>query len=232
MSDRIDARLGTLAGLVAAVLYAISAFVPGSPMKPDASLADVTAHYEDKRGALLVATMLATIAVALLLWFLGYVRRAIEEVDGPSSALGTITIVSWVGLLVVASVGASLSIAVVWRGAASIDPKLVQLSFDVENLSLYSLTAPLAALSVLAPSLLIWRTGMLPRWLVGIGAIEVAVNVVELVGIGTRHGANAAGYAAGLGPLVWVVWVAALSVLLYRRAFVAVDQRRGSVSTP
>ena len=212
-----SSRLGPLTGLAGAIMYVASAFVPGSAPKPDASTAEVVAHYVDKRGQLLVATLLASIAIALLLWFLGYVRVTLERAGGPGPRLATVTVAAWVALVVIGTVGATLSIAIIWRGAASFDPKVVQLAFDVENLTLYALSAGAALLSVLAPSVVIWRTRVLPIWLVWLGAIEIAINLVELVGLGSRHGANTAGYAAGLGPLVWVLWVAALSVAIYQR---------------
>ena len=209
-------RAGALAGVAGAAVYVVSAFVPGTAPKPDDPVNDVVAHFVDKRGALLAASVLGTLAVGLLLWFVGYLRKAIEEADGPGSPMATVTVASWVALLVIASIGAAFQTAIIWRGADTFDPKLVQASFDIANLSLYSLSAGAALLSVLAPTLVIWRTRMLPRWIVAVGALEIVVNIVELAGIASRRGANAAGYAAGVGPLVWVVWAGALSVLLYR----------------
>lgn len=211
-----SSRLGALTGVAGAALYVASAIVPGSAPKPDAPTAQVVAHYVDKRGPLLVATVLATIAIASMLWFLGYVKETLEQAGPLGSRLATVTVAAWLAALVIASVGAILSIAVIWRGASSFDPKVVQLAYDVENLTLYPLSAGAVLLSVLAPSVVIWRTRVLPRWLVGLGAIEIAINLVELGGLGSRHGANAAGYGAGLGPLVWVAWVAALSTTIYR----------------
>ena len=107
---------------------------------------------------------------------------------------------------------------IVWRGADSVDPGLVRLAFDAQNLSLYAVTATVALLSVLAPCVVIWRTGVLPRWLVALGAVEIAVNLVELAGMASRTGWNAAGFVFGLGPLVWMIWVAALSITMMMRA--------------
>ena len=42
------------------------------------------------------------------------------------------------------------------------------------------------------------------------------VNVVELGGLASREGLNAGGYGAGVGPLLWAVWVAALAIALIR----------------
>ena len=50
----------------------------------------------------------------------------------------------------------------------------------------------------------------LPRWLALFGLAEVAVNVVELAGLMAARGSDAAGYAAGIGPLLWTLWAVTL----------------------
>ena len=108
-------ELGALTGLAGAVLYVASAFVPGSAPTPDASTTQVVAHYVDKRGQLLVAALLATIAIASLLWFLGYVKETLERAGPPGPRLATVTVAAWVVLFVIGSVGAMLSIAIIWQ---------------------------------------------------------------------------------------------------------------------
>ena len=159
---------------------------------------------------------LVGLAGAFLIWFLGYLREFLA-VEGASPALSNVTLVSWVALLVIVVGGTVPLTAVVWEGAGHVDPGLVRLAFDASNLSLYSLSAGVALLSVLAPTIVIWRSGALPRWLVVLGAVEIVANGVELIGIFTRTGANAAGYAAGVGPFVWVLWVAAVSLTMALR---------------
>ena len=214
-------RAGAGAGLVGAVLYVVSAFVAGSPPKPDDSTATIVAHLQDKRDALLIGSVLALVGLALFLWFLGYLRSLLAEAEAsigePGAPLATITLTSFVVLFAVISGGGAALNVVVWRGAGSFDPTLVRLAFDAQTLSLYAITATVALLSVLAPTVVIARTGVLPRWLVILGAAEIAVNVVELAGFFSRSGWNTGGFVAGLGPLVWVVWVAAVSICMMRR---------------
>ena len=157
--------------------------------------------------------VLGAVAVALALFFLGYLRAALSG-GGSGSPPGVRA--AWLSLFLIITAGGLLQTAIIWRGADTVDPKLAQAAFDMANLSLFSVSAAAALLSVLGPTIVIWRSRMLPRWLVALGAVEMAINVVELAGIGSRTGANAAGYAGGAGPLVWVIWVAALSVMLFR----------------
>ena len=207
-------RAGAGAGAVGAVLYAVSAFVAGSPLKPDDSIDKVIAHLVDKRTAFLFGSLLALIAAAFLLWFLGYLRAFLAGTEGEHAPLATVTVASWTALLVIVIAGSAPLTALVWRGADQADTKTVQLAFDINNLSLYALSATAVILSVLAPSIVIWRWRALPRWLLFLGAIEIIANIVELGGLFSRTGANAAGYGDGVGPFLWVLWVAALSITL------------------
>lgn len=224
MSASAWRRVGAGSGAAGALVYVASAYTAGTPLKPDATVQQIVSHLADKRSALLLGVLLAVIAVALLLWFLGYLREFLA-VEGGSSELANVTLVAWVVLLVLAVGGSVPLTAVVWHRAGQADPGMVRLVFDVSNLSLYSVSAGAALLSVLAPSIVIWRSGALPRWLAVLGAVEIAVNVVELAGLFTRSGTNAAGYAGGIGPFVWVVWVAAISVTMVMRTKVSAERR-------
>ncbi len=208
-------RAGAGAGFVGAVLYVVSVFVAGAPLKPDDSISKVIAHIADKRSAMLFGSLLALVAVACFLWFLGYLRAFLAATEGDHAPLATVTVAAWVTLLVIVVVGSAPLMALVWRGGGQADAKTVQLAFDISNLSFYALSATAALLSVLAPTVVIWRWRALPRWLLILGALEIIANIVELAGLFSRTGANAAGYGAGVGPFLWVVWVAALSVTLF-----------------
>jgi hypothetical protein len=71
---------------------------------------------------------------------------------------------------------------------------------------------------ILAASVIIWRTQVLPRWLCILGALEIALNAVELIGLSSRHGILAGGYVAGIGPFVYILWFAAASICTAARA--------------
>jgi hypothetical protein len=207
-------RAGAGAGVLGAVVYVVSVFVAGTPLKPDDSIDLVVAHLADKRTAFLFGSLLALIAAGFLLWFLGYLRAFLARTEGDHAPLATVTGVAWVALLVIVIAGSAPLNALVWRGTDQADPKTVQLAFDINNLSLYALSATAVLLSVLAPMIVIWRWRALPRWLLVLGAAEIIANIVELGGLFSRTGANAAGYGDGVGPFLWVLWVAALSVTI------------------
>ncbi len=217
MSRSTRDRTGPAAGIVGVVLYVAGAFAAGTPPKPDNPIGSVIAHYTHHRTAVLAGTLLTLVALAFLLWFLGYLRAFIADAEGAQTPLAGVTLAAWIALFVIILGGGIPLTAIVWRGADHVDASLVRLAFDANNLSLYAISATAAAMSVLAPSIVVWRTRALPRWLMALALVAVAVNIIELFGLFSRQGPNAAGYAAGVGPLLWVVWVAALSITLLSR---------------
>ena len=48
------------------------------------------------------------------------------------------------------------------------------------------------------------------------GLSDPRLNLVEVGGMASREGLNAGGYGAGVGPLLWAAWVAAMAIALVR----------------
>jgi hypothetical protein len=57
----------------------------------------------------------------------------------------------------------------------------------------------------------------MPRWIAGLGALVIAVGVVELVGLFSKTGSNAAGYAWGIGDVFLVIWIVVVSIAMMTR---------------
>ncbi len=214
-ADRIGlSRAGTLTGLAGAALYVAGALLPGSAPKPEAATSQVIAFFVDKRGALLTGFSLELLAFGLLLCFLGYLHAVIAGTRPSSSALATSMVAAWVATVAIVAAGTLPAIAIIWRGAPSAAPVLARFAYDIQTLATYAITSTAALVSIGAPSVVIWRTGVLPRWLSVLGAAEIAVNIAELFGLSSRHGAFAGGYAFGIGPLLWIAWFAAASACM------------------
>jgi hypothetical protein len=204
------------AGLIGVVLFVVGSLLAGSPPKPDASAAEITAFLAQHRSALLTGTALILLSIPFFGCFVGVFTGVLRDAEGGRGTLARAATLGWTLQLAVVAIGIVSQAAVTWRGAEGLDPHLVQFGYDLGTLSLYAVSAMAVALAVGATSVVGLRTGILPRWLVVLGAIEVAINLVELAGLGSRSGVNAAGYAAGVGPLIWSLWAAAASVSLAR----------------
>jgi hypothetical protein len=210
-------RSAPLAGLVGLVLYVGGSLSAGLPPAPDAPTATVVAHFATHRSAVLVGTGLVFLALPFLLWFVAGLKDTLASAGPIHERAATATVASWVVLIALAGAGMLPLAAIVWHGPAAAGDSLVQLAFDIANLSLYALGGVTAAATVIFPCLVIWRTGVLPRWIVALGVVELATDLVGLVGLLVRTGPDAGGYGAGLGPLVWAIWAGALCITMWRR---------------
>ena len=109
-------RLGALTGIAGAAFYVAQRVRSWDRTKAGRAHATVVAHYVDKRNELLLATALAIVGVALLLWFLGHLKAVIDRAEGAHGRLGTVTLAAWIAWLVTVFAGATLSVAIIWRG--------------------------------------------------------------------------------------------------------------------
>ena len=90
------------------------------------------------------------------------------------------------------------------------------------------MTATFSMLSVVAPNIVGWRTGVLPRWLYAVALVLVVANLGEIVGLAFDAGFMAAGAGPGLfAPPAWFVWAGGASWHLWRRhpSFVSLQSR-------
>lgn len=204
--------VASLTGLIGAVLYLVGALIPGNAPKPDAGVHQVVTYFVSQRASLLTGFALQLIALALLLWFLGYLRTVVSFAGVAAVPAATTMTAAWVVLMTIVAVATLPALALVWSGSAGANPDLAHLAYEMEALGTYALASTAALVSVAAPSIIIWRYRVLPRWLALVGVAAVVANMAELVGLSSRHGAFAAGYADGIGELLWLLWVAAASV--------------------
>jgi hypothetical protein len=213
MEDGGWLRIGGLAGIAFVALNLVGAFLPGSPPKPDAPIADIRSFYVDHRAALIVGAYLSGLAAFAGLWFVGTLREALRRAEhgGP---LGGIVFAGGVATSVLALAG-TIMLAV-----AAMDPHRddasLRLLADLGNVSFAVLFFPWALFNV-AGGIALLRTGLFARW---IGWSGIAVGVVFLVaagGLGTRSGAFAAGGAVSFIALVLgMAWGLVISVAMLR----------------
>jgi hypothetical protein len=226
-----SARIGPVAGLTGLACYTAGSLIAALP-RPGSATSTVTAHLAASRGSVLGGLALMFLALPFLLVFLGFLINLLAEAEGRPWLLTYLSAAAWLALLMIVAAGVLPVAAVTWQGAAASSPDTVRLAIDMTNLSQYALSAPVAAASVLAPTIVVWRTRALTRWLAGLAVIEVAANAAELAGLSMTKGADAGGYSAGVGPIVWVLWAAALAVTALAVRPTAAGQRVPADGTP
>jgi hypothetical protein len=97
--------------------------------------------------------------------------------------------------------------AAVWRNKQGLDSQLAAALVDMNNVS-FVLTSSLDAVMLAAAAVVIFRRGVLPRWLGWLGAGTAVLLILS---------APAADRVPPLGILLTFVWIAGTSVVLTRR---------------
>ena len=204
-------HVGPIAGLLGLACYTAGSLAAALPI-PTSTTHAMISHLATDRSTVLTGLALTFLALPFLLMFLGYLWDLLAQAEGHSRILARLSAGSWLTLFVIIAAGMIPVSAVAWQGASVVPPAIVRFAVEISNLSLYSLSSPVAAASVLAPAIVIWRSRALPRWLAWLGLIEVVGNIAEIAGLFSTSGTDAAGYGAGVGPALWILWAAALSI--------------------
>ena len=100
-----------------------------------------------------------------------------------------------------------------YRAGDGLDPQLARTLQDTNNASFYLSFFPLAVL-LAAFSIVVIRSGALPKWL---GWIAAAVGLAFIVG-GMSGSADLQPEWAGLPMILFLLWTVITSVVLMRRA--------------
>ena len=211
-------KLAATAGIAGVAVYLVAILVVAAPPRPDAPVSQVVSYYTAHRHAYLLQSLALSVAVLLLIPFLGALFSALDGPEDGRRPLAVASLVAFVLIVAVTFIGTLPMTAVVWRGPESVPSSEVADAFAINNLSLYALSATLAAATVLMPAAVILAFRPLSRIVCLIGAASVILNAVELAGITSHNGWDAAGFGSGVGLFLWLAWVGSLCVamLLHR----------------
>jgi hypothetical protein len=97
--------------------------------------------------------------------------------------------------------------AAIWRHGQGLDPQLAAALVDMNNAA-FAITWALDAVMLGAAAAVIFRSGVLPRWLGWLGAVAAVISFIST---------PAAAVVPPLGMLLVFVWIIAVSVVLVRR---------------
>jgi len=215
MTNRNVPLVPALSGIVAIVLPFVAQALSGGGGSPDlpASRAKIETWLASQNvtpahvaaGVVELIGILTLIVFAATLW--SVLRRADSE-DGIASATAF-----GAGLVAAAVKLASFpaAFAAVWRQHQGINPQLAAALIDMNNVS-FVLMWTLFAVMLAAAATVIFRSGVLPRWLGWLGAVSAAISIVSV---------PAAANVPPLGVLLAFIWIIATSVVLTRRALKA-----------
>ena len=195
---------------IATVAFNVAFFLTTHPPM-DASPQETARGFAEHATMVEIGTYLYVLHLPFWLLFLGGLFGVLRRAEGGSGALSVSTFGAGVAMVVIASMGALVS---------SLTPTIGQLGGDAATVKAIDAMTPLAlALSAFPRAVLLGATSVVllegriaPRW---IGWAGLALGAISLVSTGTLL-APALFPLLALGTLLFVVWVAALTVALLR----------------
>ena len=217
--ERIAAGAGII-GVLLAITYVL--MPPHDPSYPYTGQA--ISALANHREAYLFKNLLGTLSFFFFLFFLGSLYNTLRRAEGGSGWLSILALGGGLLFAAVHSVESIVSYALGWHVAQAGNIEVVTALEDIGSLVAYYYAVPLAVMLV-ATSIVVYRTRVLPRWLAWVGFATGTVWLVGAVGVlDPQHGPlTAIGFGGGLA-LFFLVWAPATSIALMRRTDVAEEE--------
>lgn len=195
-------------GLICFAAGAMAAKVPAV----DVVTGDAFADLVRRRRAVLTGSVASITGAALLLWPLAAV--AADPDPDVWTSLAVFSMAAWVFGFGFLALGSLLVIGVVWRGAEGPGADVTRVLLDISHLAVWSVSAPIGAVSVLATTAVGVQAGRFGAWVIAGAVAKVLTVLVEVAGTGRRHGWNAGGWAYGMSGYATVAWFALVLIAL------------------
>jgi len=217
MQDAALNRITAVAGIltVALTVVAIAIFASASPPAEADSPQQVAQFFADHHAAMQVALYIAALSLGFNLAFYWALREVLRRHDPASEWLATLGAVGGSTFIAVLFAAFAIPMQLAYREGA-IGADLQRALFDTYGFMVAMSGVP-TAVSVVAISAVVFRTGVLARWL---GWWGIAVAVVHVVSVGAlaHEGLFSPSVFAGIvAPVMFELWVLTISVLLLMR---------------
>jgi hypothetical protein len=220
MNDRKWERWGALGGVLFVVLAAISAFLPGSPPMTSDSAKKISDFFVDHGDEVRWAGYIGALAVIPFFWWLGSVWRMLRRAEGGSPRLTVMATTSAAFATVLAVIGGVILSAVPIIGIRALGLSGAR-TFYVISTNLAVATLFGVATFLLAFSVVIIRTAVLPRIM---GWLGVLIAIVGMVGAASVATDRSAIFDIAFGSfLASMLWILVVSILMFVRAGSAVE---------
>lgn len=228
-SERTLDRVGAFAGVAAVVLLlALFTVVPALP-GPDAGIDEIAAKAATNDTALLFGSYLGALMAAALLVFGSALAAALRRGEGSGGGWWLIALagIAATSIGVAGNVMAASFVRAVQHGVRG---DALWVGYGGEHASSTLLALPLAVF-LLGAGLGARATGLLPRWLAwGATATAVILAAGGASIAGNELEGGPLGSALVLGYVALLVWIVAVSVVLWRRS-AATSVRREPATT-
>ena len=214
MDERALSRFTAASGIATAglTLVALGVFGALSPPTGSDSPVEVAKFFANHQMAVYVAAYIAALSIGTNLMFYVGLRDVLRRRAPGSETLATTGLVGGIAFISILFVAFAILLQLAYRKGAG-DPGLQQSLFDVQAL----ITSVPTAVSVIAISVVVLRERVFAPW---VGWYGFAVAAIHLISVGSlaHEGFFTPGVVAGLvAPLMFEVWLVAVSVELLMR---------------
>ncbi len=196
---------GSLAGLLFVVLYVIGNALIFDGPNGDEAPAKFIAYFGDggHRSRINFGWLLAGLGLFFLLWFVAALRETVRDIEPRDGMLGSIVTIGGTAYIAVTMGAVGLAAGVRTMSDDTyrhrVFPEVIHANSDGTYIMHATGTAALSAM-IFAFSFVVLGSRALPRWLGWFGIIAAAAALVSII---------------FFTIFVWLLWVAAASVVLF-----------------
>lgn len=209
-------RITGLFGLAWIVLFAVGGIaLQGQPPAYDAPIGEVRDFFAAHGDRYLWGDYIAGLAfVFCLLPFLVGLRAVLGAAEGGSQIASRLVLVGGIATVVVGDAATAFLDALALTGAATELPdSTIRLLLELDAVAIAAIGLPMA-LTAIAAAAVIWRTGVLPRWLAPLGALSGLLHIAGASFVAAEDPDGPLFFIRFAGLIGFAVFVAASSVSL------------------
>jgi hypothetical protein len=195
------ARYAPLSGLLFVALLVASIVVTGfDSVDSNDSVAKVVAFWAKNDSEQIAGAILGALAAAPFLWFLGSLRSTFRQAEGGTGRLASIAFAGGIVLIGFALADSAIQFAVA-ESVGDVPPVVTQTLSVLYNDFFFGFPVGIG-IFLLASSLVILRTRVLPAWL---GWVALLLGIISFTPIGF------------FSFLAVLAWVAVVSIMLFQK---------------
>jgi hypothetical protein len=217
-------------GLAWIVLFALGGIaLQGQPPAYDAPIGETRDFFGAHGGRYLWGDYIAGLAFVLcLLPFVVGLRSVLGAAEGGPQIGSRLVLIGGVATVIVGDAATAFLDALALGGADDFSDATIRLLLQLDAVAIAAIGLPMA-LTVIAAGTVIWRTGVLPRWLAAVAALSALLHIVGASFVAADDADGPLFFTRFAGLIAFAVFVAASSVTLIRGIPTAPTPRRRGI---
>ena len=216
-------RITGLFGLGWIVLFAVGGIaLQGQPPAYDAPIGEIRDFFVAHGDRYLWGDYIAGLAFVLcLLPFVVGLQAVLGAAEGAPQIASRLVLVGGIATVVVGDAATAFLDALALGGPpADLPDSTIRLLLELDAVAIAAIGLPMA-LTAIAAATVIWRTGVLPRWLAPVGALSGLFHIVGATFVAADDSDGPLFFIRFAGLITFAVFVAASSVSLISAASTA-----------